>query len=163
MQHKEVKLIAVFLLGLGLTGIQAQETLPATGGNASGSGGTVSYTAGQIVYTTANGGSNGSVAQGVQQPYEISVVTGIEEALDVSLLCLVYPNPTKDKLTLNVEDFSLLPMFFSLYDANGKLLENKKMEDKETTIAMSNLAPATYFLKVNRNNKEVKIFKIVKN
>ncbi len=42
MRHKRLKLSAIFLLGLGLTGLQAQETIPATGGNASGSGTTVS-------------------------------------------------------------------------------------------------------------------------
>ena len=45
--------------------LHAQETVPATGGDATGSGGTSSYTVGQVVCTT-NTGSNGSVAQGVQ-------------------------------------------------------------------------------------------------
>ncbi|MGC8754863.1 MAG: hypothetical protein ACP5QJ_07625, partial [Thermosulfidibacteraceae bacterium] len=78
MRHKKLKLSAVLLLGLGLTGLQAQESVNATGGNASGNGGTVAYSVGQVVYTT-NTGTNGSVAQGVQQPFEISVVSGIEE------------------------------------------------------------------------------------
>ena len=33
---------------------------------------------GQVVYITSTG-INGSVAQGVQQPYEISVITGVNE------------------------------------------------------------------------------------
>ena len=76
MKHKKVKL-SVLLLGLGLT-TQAQEVTTTTGGNASGSGGTVTYSVGQIVYAT-NTGTNGSVAQGVQQTYEISIVLGIED------------------------------------------------------------------------------------
>jgi len=79
MRYKKAKLIAAFLLGIGLTGLQAQESVTASGGNASGAGGTVSYSVGQVVYKT-NTGSNGSEAQGVQQPYEISVIIGIEEA-----------------------------------------------------------------------------------
>ncbi|MBP7102278.1 MAG: hypothetical protein KBA86_03430 [Bacteroidales bacterium] len=97
MTQKKIKLIAVLLLGLGLTGLQAQENINATGGNASGSGGTVSYSVGQVMYNT-HIGTNGSVAEGVQQPYEISVVIGIEEAKDINLLLSAFPNPTDDIL-----------------------------------------------------------------
>jgi hypothetical protein len=173
MRHKKLKLSAVLLLGLGLTGLQAQESVNATGGNASGSGGTASYTVGQVVYTTSTG-STFSVAQGVQQPYEISVSTGIEEAKGINLLVSAYPNPTTDFLTLEVKDFELSNLNFQLYDMQGKLLQSKKITGNQTNIEMSNLAPATYFVKVyavGRNDrtgvtqgeKEVKIFKIIKN
>jgi hypothetical protein len=46
---------------------------------------------------------------------------------------------------------------------NGKLLENKKIEGNQTIIGMSKLVAATYFLKITQSNKEIKIFKIVKN
>ncbi|MGB4293795.1 MAG: hypothetical protein WBJ37_13065 [Bacteroidales bacterium] len=59
--------------------LKAQNTVTSAGGDASGSGGSVSYTTGQIVYTTVSSANN-SVAQGVQQPWEISVVTEIEKA-----------------------------------------------------------------------------------
>lgn len=162
MKHKRLKLSAVLLLGLGLTGLQAQEAIPATGGNASGSGGSASYSVGQVVYTT-NTGTNGSVAQGVQQPYEISGVTGIEEAKGINLTVSAYPNPTTDYLTLSVDNFELSTLNFQLYDMQGKLLESKKLEGNETSIVMSNLVPATYFLKVIQSNKAVKTFKIIKN
>ena len=67
MRLKRLKICAVLLLGLGLTGLQAQESVNATGGDASGSGGSVSYSVGQITYQTHTG-INGSVAEGVQQP-----------------------------------------------------------------------------------------------
>jgi hypothetical protein len=165
MRHKKLKLSAVLLLGLGLTGLQAQEAITATDGNASGSGGSVSYSVGQIVYTT-NTGTNGSVAQGVQQPYEISVVTGLKEAKGINLICSAYPNPTTDFINLKVDastTLSIQSMSYQLFDINGKLLENKKIEGNETSIVMSNLVPATYFLKVTHDNQEVKTFKIIKN
>jgi hypothetical protein len=142
--------------------LQAQEAIPASGGNASGSGGLVSYSIGQLVYTT-NTGSNGSVAQGIQQPYEISVVTGIKEASSINLICSVYPNPTTDFLTLKVENFNKENLLYQLYNLNGKLLENKKVTSNKNAIALSGFGPGTYFLKVTCNNKEVKTFKIVKN
>jgi hypothetical protein len=160
MRHKKLKLSAVLLLGLGLTGLQAQETIPATGGNASGSGGTVSYSVGQVVYTT-NTGANGSVAQGVQQPFDISVLTGIEQTA-INLVISAYPNPTTDFLQLKVESEKLKDLSFQLYNMQGKLLQNKKIEGNETSIVMSSLVPATYFVKVVQGNKEVKTFKIIK-
>ena len=162
MRHKRLKLSAVLLLGLGLTGLQAQESVNATGGDALGSGGSASYSVGQVVYTT-NTGTNGSVAQGVQQAFEISVVTGIEEAKGINLSVSAYPNPTTDYLTLEVKDVELLNLHFQMYDMNGKLLQNEKITGNQTSIVMSNLVPATYFVKVIQGNKEFKTFKIIKN
>ena len=163
MRHKKLKLSAVFLLGLGLTGLQAQTAVPATGGNASGSGGTVNYSVGQVVYTTNTGGSNGTVAQGVQQPFEISVVTGLDEAKGINLAFSAYPNPTTDFLNLKVENYNNTNLSYQLFDISGKLLEIKKITGNETSIVMSNLVLATYFVKVTEENKEIITFKIIKN
>ena len=162
MKHKRLKLSALLFLGLGLTGLQAQTSVNATDGDALGSGGSASYSVGQVVYTT-NTGTNGSVAQGVQQAFEISVVTGLEEAKGINLSVSAYPNPTTDYLTLEVKDVELLNLHFQMYDMNGKLLQNEKITGNQTSIVMSNLVPATYFVKVIQGNKEVKTFKIIKN
>ena len=165
MRLKPLKLIAVLILGFGLTGLKAQNTVPATGGNATGSGGSASYSVGQVVYTT-NTGTNGSVAQGVQQPYEITIVTRLEEAKGINLSCSAYPNPTTDFLNLKVDPsttVSIQSMNYQLFDITGKLLDTKNITSNETSIITSNLLPATYFLKIIQNNKEVKTFKIIKN
>ncbi len=162
MRHKKLKLSAVFLLCIWLTGLQAQSAIPATGGNASGGSGSVSYSVGQMVYTT-NTGTNCSVAQGVQQPFEISVVTGLEEAKGINLSFSAYPNPTTDFLNLKVENYDNTNLSYQLFDISGKLLDTKKLESNKTSIVMNNLVKATYFLKVIENNKEIKTFKIIKN
>ncbi len=161
MQRKKVKLSVCFLFYLGLTGLQAQEAITAAGGNVSSSQGSVNYSLGQVVYTT-NSGVNGTVSQGVQQPFEISTVTGIKEA-DITLQCSVYPNPTDDYLKLKIANCSIEKLYYQLYDINGKLLENKKIADNETIISMGNLVSGSYLLKVTDNQKEVKTFCIIKN
>ena len=164
LKYKQIKLIGILFLCLGFTGLYAQEAIPAAGGNASGSGGSMSYSVGQDVYTT-NTGSNGSVSQGVQQPYEIFVVTGLEESIGINLNISAYPNPTADFLTLKVDASAQLnfhTMSYQLFDLNSKLLENKKLTGNETGINMKNLVPATYMLKVTDKNKEVRTFKIIK-
>jgi len=157
----------LILLGLIISlAVNAQEAIPVTGGNASGSSGSVSYTIGQVAYIT-NNGTNGTVAQGVQQPFEISVITGIEQAKSINLNCSAYPNPTTDYLTLKVDNIEPSTLNFQLYDINGKLLENKQITSIESIISMKNLVAATYILKVIQmkysSSQEVKTFKIIKN
>jgi hypothetical protein len=161
MRYKKVKLGVFLLLGLGLTTIQAQETIPVSGGNASGIGGSASYTVGQIVYTNSSG-TNGSVAQGVQQPFEISVETEIEEAKDLNIICMAYPNPTTNFITLKVDDYDKENLSYNLFDITGKLVESKKVVDEETSIIMNKLVSGTFLLKVIKQNKEIKTFKIIK-
>ena len=155
-----------------LSTLTAQESLNASGGNATGSGGSASYSVGQLLYQTHTG-TNGSVAEGVQQPYEISTVVGIEETA-INLSLTAYPNPTADYLTLSLNEFEISNLSYQLYDVQGRLLQSKKITDNQTRIVMSNLVPSTYFIKVyavGRNdrtgviqgNKEVKTFKIIKN
>jgi hypothetical protein len=162
MKYKKIKICSVIMLFISITGLQAQETLPAAAGNAFGTDGSVSYTVGQIAYTY-NNGTNGNVAQGIQQPYEIFVITGIQETKGMSLQCLVYPNPVTDNLILKIENNEFSKLSFSLFDVNGKLLDNKKVAGKETSINMNSLVSSTYFLKVFNGNIEIQTFKIVKN
>jgi len=166
MRKKRVNVCGLILLTL-LTGIYAQETVPAAAGNASGSGGSVSYSVGQVVYTT-NTGTTGSVEQGVQQPYVISVVPVIEPTKGIDLNYLAYPNPTNGFLILKTDEQNLnqnsKQLFaYQLYDVNGNLLENKKIETSEMSIDLSGLIPATYILKVTQDKQEIKVFKIIKN
>lgn len=155
---KKTMTSAAFLL-LGLGGLYAQESVNGSGGEATGTGGTASYSVGQVVYTTATG-TNGSVAKGVQQPYEITVTIGENETA-INIQMSVYPNPTINFLTLKVEDTDKLT--YQLLDLQGKVIENKKVMANSTTIKMGKLPKATYFLKVTSDKQTVKTFKIIKN
>jgi hypothetical protein len=162
MRPKKLIYSAIVLHFIGLTALQAQTTIPASGGNASGSGGTVSYTVGQIVYTK-NSGTSGSSAQGVQQPYEISVITGLAEARDISLEIIVYPNPAQDFFKLIIKNYEERNFSYQLFDINGSMLQKDNIDGNENQISMQNLRPSTYILKVIQGNKEIKTFKIIKN
>lgn len=151
-------LILCFLLNLSYS----QVATPTTGGNSTGTGGSASYSIGQTFYTT-NTGSSGSVVEGVQQPYEISVVIGLEEAKDITLECIVFPNPTHEFVKLKVESYKVEDLSYHIFDLNGKLLENKAIDASEISIPMSTYIPATYFLKILHGQTEIKTFKIIKN
>ena len=63
MKHKKLLFCTVLLL-LSIGALQAQEAVLSAGGNATGNGGSVSYSIGQVAYTAS--GTNGTVTQGVQ-------------------------------------------------------------------------------------------------
>lgn len=165
MDKMKVKLCILLLSGLGLTGLYAQEAVVAGGGNASGSGGTVSYSAGQLVYSSS-GGSNGSVVAGVQQAYIISVSTGIDNK-EIDLTYNVYPNPTTDYLNLKIVGIEKATYNYQLFDISGKMLESGIIASEETSISVKALTKGNYLLKVTETlqgtAKEVKSFKIIKN
>ena len=157
MKYKKTKILLAFsFLGLG---IQAQETTLASGSKASGIDGEINYSIGQIVYST-NKDTNASITQGTQQPFEISTLLGIEQ-ISINLNVLVYPNPTTDFLTLDIEnDFPDLS--YILYDLQGKIIETKKIKSNSSRITTEKLSPSTYFLKVLKNRNTLKTFKIIK-
>lgn len=159
MQVPKIALSISFLC-FGIATAFAQQGTMATGGDQTGAGGSVSYSAGQIVYTTAS--SNGSVAQGVQQPYEISVVTGTADTTN-EINLYSYPNPAIDYIDLMVADITSEKLTYTLFDAGGKLLSSGEISDAQIRISLLSYASGTYYLKVTSAEKELKQFKIIKN
>jgi hypothetical protein len=138
----------------------SHQVLSASGGDATGSGGSVAYSVGQIVYTT-HLGTTGSVAQGVEQAYEIYSVGIKETSLNISLS--IFPNPTSDFLTLKVEDYNNEALSYNLIDEQGKLILSEQITNQNTQLAMSTLACGAYFINVLQANKKIQTFKIIKN
>ena len=159
INQTEMKLLklSILLICMATCQIYAQDATPASGKTISGTNGSITYSVGQIVYTT-NNGPNGSVSQGVIQPFEISTVTGYKHN-DIDLKWSVYPNLTTDNLTLSMDKVSNAT--YQLFDASEQLVANERIEYSETSISMSGLASGAYILVVS-NTKEAKTFKIIK-
>ena len=151
----------MFLLSFALTGIKAQQSAGAAGGVVTGSGGTASYSVGQVSYINITN-ANGYINEGAQQPYEFFTV-GIKENNNISLSYSVYPNPTASTVNLKIENESLENLSFQLYDISGKLLINQKITTNETAIQMGSFASANYFLKVTDKDRIIQTIKIIKN
>lgn len=159
MNQKKVK-TGFLLLMLGVGYIHAQEAVPAAGGGSSGSNGEMSYSIGQVVYS-ANSSSSGSINQGVQQPYDISTSSTKEEVENIKLS--VFPNPTNDKLKLNIEKVDFLGYSYELYSVQGKIIKKEDINSTLIEIPMHNLDASTYILKVRSKDAVVKTFRVVKN
>ena len=163
MKAMKILLSILFLMALCLGGAVAQQALPAAGGEATGSGGSASYTLGQLNYT-AKTASEGMVSTGVQQTYEVSVVSGIEEGAGIHLHLAAYPNPATEQLTIEVDrkEAQGRKLSYYLYDLNGRLLQQQEISGSKTKLLMEELAAATYILKVSAGHKELKSFRILK-
>jgi hypothetical protein len=157
---KTILFFLSFLFSFSMKAQTSHQVLSASGGDATGSGGSVAYSIGQIVYTTSTG-TTGTVAQGVEQAYEIYSVGIKETALNISLS--IFPNPTSDFLTLKVEDYNNEALSYNLIDDQGKLILSEQITNQETQVAMSTLARGSYFINIVHTNKKIQTFKIIKN
>lgn len=139
--------------------VSAQQASVSSGGDISGSGGTVAYSIGQPVYTVVSS-NEFSVGQGVQQPYKITPI-GIAE-IDLGIALEVYPNPTRDELILQIEGIVTSEYSYRLTDLSGKLIELGQISGNQTRIDASGLSAATYLLHVVKSGQPVQTFRIVK-
>jgi hypothetical protein len=160
MQMREKSVLLVILI-FYMSSALAQEAVLAAGGDATGGGGSAAYAVGQILYSSSSDAS-GEVFQGVQQPYEIMVISGLDQFEDLNLIISTYPNPVSDLLILKVESLERNDLNFKMYNSNGRIVFSDKLLKTQTNIDMSHLAPGAYFLHVIMEQEAVKTFKIIK-
>lgn len=161
MNFKTLFFWGAFLLLFTHSSVKSQSTFVSSGKDISGTGGTISYSIGQVAYSSVSG-ANGYLIEGVQQPYEIYTITGTEDFKNIVLDFMAYPNPATNILNLKVENYSNQRMSYQLISQEGRLLKQNEIQSITTEIQVSDLAASTYFLKILLNQENVKIFKIIK-
>lgn len=131
-------MVFLFLLSFCLINVMVQQVAVTTRGDTIDIGGSVVYTVGQVAYTTV-AGVKGSVVQGVQKSYEVSIVLG-DDHNEINLGLLAYPNPTTDYLTLKVESLVASILHFQMYNIIGELIGNGKINSTSQMISMDSLS-----------------------
>lgn len=129
----------------------------ASGGDATGTGGSSSYSVGQIDYIEATG-TGGSSGQGIQQPYEIyevEVEDGIQDKLNVS----IYPNPTTDMIVIDMGEET--GYSYSLTDVKGSSLSTTLITTGKESVSMSDKQEGVYILNLFKNDKSYS-YRIIK-
>ena len=98
----------------------------------------------------------GVVASGWNATITCTGTLGVEDAniLDYSY----YPNPTTGNVAITSKD-AITEV--AVYNVQGQLLFNQKMNELSTNVDMSQFASGTYFFKLKINDKEAN-FKILK-
>lgn len=156
MKNFVFSLIALFSVSFFTHG---QEVVLSSGGTVSNSG-SVSYSVGQVFYTSSIDNS-GSVLLGVQQSIELLALS--TEDLDLLKNASTFPNPTKNTFVLKLQNIKLDEMRYVLIDTNGKILQRGKINSANTFLDIQAYSTGVYFLKVQQKNKSLKTFKILKN
>ncbi len=160
MKQKELFNVLLFFLCLGTTTLLSQSNITASGGDGSGSGGTISYSVGQIDYIEAVG-SGGSANLGVQQPYEIFVL-GTDEFPNIVVEISTFPNPTTSNITIQLDSQNFEEPNYRLFDLYGRLLDSQSIKQDFTMVSMEHLSTAVYYLHICDKNNSLKSFKIIK-
>ena len=142
------------------TTVFAQSGITVSGATATGTGGSATYSIGQLDYVNISN-SNGIVTQGIQQPYEIYTVSGVEVS-GIELYASVHPNPTQKSVMLTVSGLPLVHLHYVFTDLQGQVLGQHDIEATQTPVSMGDMSVGSYYIKVYSKNKVVKVFKIIK-
>ena len=157
MNKKQLAVVLLFPFGLTLN---AQQSLNAGGGEAVGNG-SVSYSIGQVFHQTKTDGTF-SIAEGVQQPYEIQTLA-VNENLADSHSIAIYPNPVKDFLVLQAKMPLGENLTYELYTMQGQQIRKGNSREAKTQIDLANFPSGMYVMVVkNQTGQEIKTFKIIK-
>jgi hypothetical protein len=141
--------------------VSAQQSANTSGKNVSQNNTSVSYSIGEVYYNTTTTLSS-VITQGIQQPYEIYLISGIGNEKDVQLIT-AFPNPTSSTIKIVIQDIKIDGLNYKLYDLLGKEILSGDITSNQTEVDLNNLMPAVYFIKVFRYNSTIKYFKIIKN
>jgi hypothetical protein len=117
---------------------------------------TIEWTLGELSITTISG-PTAMITQGFHQPrYVITAINEISETLGK---INVFPNPTSDKVNMNMTFDKIRSVHVGLTDLNGKLLFKKKYVGQNMNESMSfdNLPNGSYimnFILDDNNSKQ---------
>ncbi len=144
------KIIFTLLPLAGAALVNAQSISPqviaSAGTHFTGSNAQLSWTIGEPVITTVSNGSN-IITQGFHQT--LLNITAVEEQSIPGMNVSVFPNPTADKVNINLTN-NLKDLNMDLYDMEGKLLQSRKIGAAEGNVQFSMLeyARANYLLRI---------------
>lgn len=152
-------LLSAILLAKAIPSL-AQHNTVGTGGEATGAGGSMSYSVGQVD-AQFQSSAQGTVAQGLQQPYEF-LVMAVPVTPEASFTTTLLPNPTTEAVTLRLAGTPTDPVRWELYDVNGRLLGSALLTGTETRIPLEHTATGEYLLHVVQAGTPISITKVIK-
>jgi hypothetical protein len=136
----------------------AQNAISSTGGHFKTTGGSTSFTVGQVAYVLKKG--NGPyLNEGVQQVYT-KKTTPVEELVYLKEVQL-YPNPTQETVTLILSSKEDVQVRYIIMDYLGKEIRNGNIMLEKSEISLRDLPSGNYFISL-KSKKENRIFKMVK-
>jgi hypothetical protein len=155
MQTRTMFSLALALLPVSLV---AQHDVVAAGGNGSSSGGSISYSIGQIAYTNESNAA-GSIHMGVQQTYTVTPIF-VEEALSQIEFSL-YPNPTRDHVIISMP-LMRMGVVVSVFDMEGNLVVETPVQSTQTLLLAQEWPAAHYIIRICDDAVNCSEYKLIK-
>ena len=139
---------------------KAQQTLLSASGKSGGLNGSVEYSIGELLAPSS--GEEGSIADGIQQPYEslIPFTTNLS-LIQISPKIKVYPSPTRSYINLELGSHNRI-VNASLFDSQGRHISTLKTLGLITKIHLDTLLPGVYILKVKTSSSQTQSFRVIK-
>lgn len=136
-----------------------QSVIGTAGNDHSNASGGIAYTIGEVVIPTAVG-SQAVLTQGFHQPW-VSISTVVEDGTASAGNALVYPNPTRHELFVEVDD-ALGAETFLLLNAAGQRVLDGRISGTRTTLDLSSYADGAYHLHLaDRTGTPLRTFNLV--
>lgn len=105
-----------------------------------------------------NGGYSGAICS---PTITIKVSTvGLKEVLDFGKV-KIYPNPAKDRLTIQLESFEGGNLSLELINSMAEVLKSQTYSNEQNEFDLTDLPKGIYFLRV-RDSETQKVFKVIK-
>ena len=158
---KMIKTILLLVLSFLFCNLRAQNSINSSGYDATGSGGSVSASIGQLVNNQYSG-STGIIQEGVQLPFEL-ISLKQKRAVGNSYLWDVYPNPSSSLVYINVKNIKATNISISLFDNTGKLLLNENTPTDKISLNLTSFSAGIYLLKVYSGSDLLGSTQIIKN
>lgn len=131
-----------------------------TGGNIASEEGSVSYSIGQVYYSSHNGQEN-HITEGIQQPLNMHIIP-IDKEEEESFKVAAYPNPATNYFTIEASNYTNRSLSYHLMDLNGRFLKEDHIGESGAIVNVSNLSAAIYLLIISDNGRHIKKIKILK-
>ena len=151
-----MKILFISILCAFAFSASSQRAVLTGGGDASSTGGSISYSIGQVAYSNS---TNGLVTEGVQQPFQIFTVSVDNVFHDFQLN--VYPNPTSDELIIALKNFHA-GVSAEILSADGSLIHTQFLLSGQTSVDVSSWAAATYIVRLTDETGHTAAYQVVK-
>lgn len=123
--------------------------------------GSFSYSVGQISLNQIIN-SEGSLFEGIQQPFEILTLNIIDNFTKLSDINS-YPNPTKGAFFIELKNNNSFPYKLKIYDLRGSLIYSKDITHTISEINLKTKPNGVYLVQLIKEGKRLQYFKIIKN
>lgn len=159
---KKISLIHVLLI-LGcmacVANLSAQSNLGAGGASTTTASGSISFSVGQVAYTTS-ANANGSAARGVQQSYPELEIRVPEQADAFDFI--LYPNPNRGTAFLHLPEARFAAYTLHIHDLGGRQVAVQTLSGGVSQLDLSTFASGAYTAQLYAENAYLAHFIIMK-